>query len=465
MIIRIVLAVILAFTFEINSICQNNISTEIDKYIKQYLPSSSEVGIAIYNLSKDQLIYEHNANKLARPASTLKLLTAITALEYHVQPLETSLWYNGVIKENVLYGDLYVVGGLNPEFGEVELDEFISQIKKLSVSRIKGNIYGDISLKDSLYWGEGWAWDDNPSSYQPYISPLTYNKGKVTIESRPYNPGQKAQVIAKPKSSYYSIENKTVSKDPKAGKLEVTRNWLENQNNIMISGNVDRFRVKEVNVYNSTNFFLHTFYEKMMQNGITIDGYYDVLEFEEGKETQLIYKNIITIPEIIKPMLKESDNLNAESLLINIGKLNKGKHISAKDGLTYVDSLVLKLGDNPCNYQIADGSGLSPYNLISANLLLNLLKYTYQKKSIFNVIYPSMPVAGIDGTLAYRMRNTSAYKKVKAKTGTITAASSLAGFTENSKGEIIAFAILNQNILKSSQARRFQDVVCSLLSK
>lgn len=465
MIIRIVLAVILAFTFEINSICQNNISTEIDKYIKQYLPSSSEVGIAVYNLSKDQLIYEHNANKLARPASTLKLLTAITALEYHVQPLETSLWYNGVIKENVLYGDLYVVGGLNPEFGEVELDEFISQIKKLSVSCIKGNIYGDISLKDSLYWGEGWAWDDNPSSYQPYISPLTYNKGKVTIESRPYNPGQKAQVIAKPKSSYYSIENKTVSKDPKAGKLEVTRNWLENQNNIMISGNVDRFRVKEVNVYNSTNFFLHTFYEKMMQNGITIDGYYDVLEFEEGKETQLIYKNIITIPEIIKPMLKESDNLNAESLLINIGKLNKGKHISAKDGLTYVDSLVLKLGDNPCNYQIADGSGLSPYNLISANLLLNLLKYTYQKKSIFNVIYPSMPVAGIDGTLAYRMKNTSAYKKVKAKTGTITAASSLAGFTENSKGEIIAFAILNQNILKSSQARRFQDVVCSLLSK
>ncbi|WP_287827144.1 D-alanyl-D-alanine carboxypeptidase/D-alanyl-D-alanine-endopeptidase [Bacteroides sp.] len=465
MIIRIVLAVILAFTFEINSICQNNISTEIDKYIKQYLPSSSEVGIAVYNLSKDQLIYEHNANKLARPASTLKLLTAITALEYHVQPLETSLWYNGVIKENVLYGDLYVIGGLNPEFGEVELDEFISQIKKLSVSRIKGNIYGDISLKDSLYWGEEWAWDDNPSSYQPYISPLTYNKGKVTIESRPYNPGQKAQVIAKPKSSYYSIENKTVSKDPKAGKLEVTRNWLENQNNIMISGNVDRFRVKEVNVYNSTNFFLHTFYEKMMQNGITIDGYYDVLEFEEGKETQLIYKNIITIPEIIKPMLKESDNLNAESLLINIGKLNKGKHISAKDGLTYVDSLVLKLGDNPCNYQIADGSGLSPYNLISANLLLNLLKYTYQKKSIFNVIYPSMPVAGIDGTLAYRMKNTSAYKKVKAKTGTITAASSLAGFTENSKGEIIAFAILNQNILKSSQARRFQDVVCSLLSK
>lgn len=465
MIIRIVLAVILAFTFEINSICQNNISTEIDKYIKQYLPSSSEVGIAVYNLSKDQLIYEHNANKLARPASTLKLLTAITALEYHVQPLETSLWYNGVIKENVLYGDLYVIGGLNPEFGEVELDEFISQIKKLSVSRIKGNIYGDISLKDSLYWGEGWAWDDNPSSYQPYISPLTYNKGKVTIESRPYNPGQKAQVIAKPKSSYYSIENKTVSKDPKAGKLEVTRNWLENQNNIIISGNVDRFRVKEVNVYNSTNFFLHTFYEKMMQNGIIIDGYYDVLEFEEGKETQLIYKNIITIPEIIKPMLKESDNLNAESLLINIGKLNKGKHISAKDGLTYVDSLVLKLGDNPCNYQIADGSGLSPYNLISANLLLNLLKYTYQKKSIFNVIYPSMPAAGIDGTLAYRMKNTSAYKKVKAKTGTITAASSLAGFTENSKGEIIAFAILNQNILKSSQARRFQDVVCSLLSK
>lgn len=465
MIIRVLLAIILTFTLQVNSYGQNNIQSEIDNLIQQYLPSSSEVGIAVYNLTQNKPIYTHNSNKLSRPASTLKLITAITALSYQADPFETSLWYNGIISNNILYGDLYILGGLDPEFSETNMDQMIEELSSLDIQKITGNIYGDISLKDSLYWGEGWGWDDNPNAYQPYISPLMYNKGKVSVTVKPYGAGQKAQVSITPKSSYYTIENKTISHSPTAEKLKVSRDWLNNQNIIYVSGNVDRYRLKEINLYDSSSFFLHSFYEKAINKGIQIEGYYDKKRFIQGPETHCIYTTTTSIADVIKPMLKESDNLNAEALLIKLGNKEKAENICAKDGLNYVDSLLYKIELNPKNYQIVDGSGLSPYNLISAELLVNLLIYTHQHQSIFNIIYPSLPISGIDGTLAYRMKGTPAYKKIKAKTGTITSISSLAGYAENSKGDILAFAILNQNILKNSQAHRFQDAVCKLLCK
>ena len=270
MIIRVLLAIILTFTLQVNSYGQNNIQSEIDNLIQQYLPSSSEVGIAVYNLTQNKPIYTHNSNKLSRPASTLKLITAITALSYQADPFETSLWYNGIISNNILYGDLYIIGGLDPEFSETNMDQMIEKLSSLDIQKITGNIYGDISMKDSLYWGEGWGWDDNPNAYQPYISPLMYNKGKVSVTVKPYGAGQKAQVSVTPKSSYYTIENKTISHSLTAEKLKISRDWLNNQNIIYVSGNVDRYRLKEINLYDSSSFFLHSFYEKIINKGIHI---------------------------------------------------------------------------------------------------------------------------------------------------------------------------------------------------
>ena len=312
MIIRVLLAIILTFTLQVNSYGQNNIQSEIDNLIQQYLPSSSEVGIAVYNLTQNKPIYTHNSNKLSRPASTLKLITAITALSYQADPFETSLWYNGIISNNILYGDLYILGGLDPEFSETNMDQMIEELSSLDIQKITGNIYGDISLKDSLYWGEGWGWDDNPNAYQPYISPLMYNKGKVSVTVKPYGAGQKAQVSITPKSSYYTIENKTISHSPIAEKLKVSRDWLNNQNIIYVSGNVDRYRLKEINLYDSSSFFLHSFYEKAINKGIQIEGYYDKKRFIQGPETHCIYNTTTSIADVIKPMLKESDNLNAD---------------------------------------------------------------------------------------------------------------------------------------------------------
>ena len=439
--------------------------SEIESLIKQHLPSNSEVGISVYNLSTDQYVYNYQAEKLSRPASTLKLVTAITALSNPIAPFETTLWIDGDLKGKTLYGNIYIVGGLDPEFSEPEMNQLISKFTELPIDTLVGNIFGDVSLKDSLYWGNGWAWDDNPGSYQPYISPLMYNKGKVEITAKPSIPGELAQLSAYPKSTYYTLDNQTVSNRKQAGNFKLTRGWLQDLNNIQAYGNVSRTQVKEINIANSAYFFIHSFCDKLIDCGIYIDGYYGIEEFKHTQTSQLIAQIHTPIDKVIKTMLKDSDNLNAEALLIQLGKLSKQKHLSTKDGLKKVEELLTHIQVQAEEYRIVDGSGLSPYNLISPQLLVKLLRFAYQDKALFNTLYQALPIAGIDGTLAYRMKNTSAYNRTKAKTGTISAVSGLSGYTTNSKGEILAFAILNQNILKQSQARRFQDAVCDLLSR
>ena len=131
--------------------------SQIDSLIKQLLPESSEVGISVYDLTAKKPLYDYRAEKLSRPASTMKLLTAITALSRPEadEPFRTEVWHDGVIEHDTLQGNLYVVGGFDPEFDSQAMDSLVKKVISYPFSVINGQVYGDISMKDSLYWGHG----------------------------------------------------------------------------------------------------------------------------------------------------------------------------------------------------------------------------------------------------------------------------------------------------------------------
>jgi D-alanyl-D-alanine carboxypeptidase/D-alanyl-D-alanine-endopeptidase (penicillin-binding protein 4) len=164
-------------------------------------------------------------------------------------------------------------------------------------------------------------------------------------------------------------------------------------------------------------------------------------------------------------MMKESDNLCAESMFYHLASqyANK-KYVGAEDGTDAINSFMKEgLGFNPEHYKIADGSGVSLYNYVSPRLMLEYLKYAYYHADIFQPFYESLPIAGIDGTLEHRMKKTKAYRKVHAKTGTVTGVSALAGYAKASNGHQLAFVIINQNVMKKNKARAFQDKICHFL--
>jgi len=162
-------------------------------------------------------------------------------------------------------------------------------------------------------------------------------------------------------------------------------------------------------------------------------------------------------------MMKMSDNFYAESMFYQTAASARKVEAKASDARTITKQLIgrLGLGKNP--YRIADGSGLSLYNYVSAELLCALLRYAWRSPDMYQTLILSLPIAGVDGTLEKRMRKTPAQRNVRAKTGTLTGISSLAGYCTAANGHQLCFAIINQGLMQNTSGKTFQDNVCSAL--
>ena len=442
---------------------------QLDSLVQTKMPQGGMVGVSVFDLNDNQPLYAYQADKLCRPASTQKLITAITALNQPgaQEPFRTEVWYKGEIANDTLRGDIYIIGGMDPELMETALDTLVDLTAAFPFHVITGQVYGDVSMRDSLYWGKGWIWDDNPESFQPYLSPLMLNKGFVKVTAIPTNSGEPARLEVKPASTYFNIINETKTKTSSAGKFTVMRDWMNNANEITVSGNITARRVEEINVYSSQDFFMHTFLERLGMKFTLMQPWYNFAELQKDSTCQLIAVYETSVQKVLKQMMKESDNLNAEAMFTRLGIQASGNtHVSADESLEAVQALVRALGLNPDDYRFADGCGLSMYDYVSPELLVALLRYAYNHDNIFPHLFRSLPIAGVDGTLKNRMRKGSpAYQRVHAKTGSYTGINTLAGYLETNSKRYLAFAIMCQNQIKASEARALQDAICELLAR
>lgn len=182
-----------------------------------------------------------------------------------------------------------------------------------------------------------------------------------------------------------------------------------------------------------------------------------------NKGKRILCTRTHSIDQILNKMMKDSDNLYAESLFYQTGAAGGNRPSTAKSASQVEKQLMRKIGLDPAKYRIADGSGLSLYNYTTAHVLVSMLCYAYRNSNVYDLLYPSLPVAGRDGTLKSRMTGIHTRGNVHAKTGTLTGVSSLAGYLTANSGHVIAFAIINQGVMNGSEARRFQDKICAAL--
>ncbi|MCU0344570.1 MAG: D-alanyl-D-alanine carboxypeptidase [Ignavibacterium sp.] len=158
-----------------------SLNSRLDNVLKDKFFESCLISIKVEDLTANQTLYKKNEKYLLRPASNMKIITSAAGLLYLGPDYEfrTDLYYDGYTSNDTLYGNIYVVGGCDPDFTTGDLYKFVDAIKSQNISVINGNIYGDISFKDSLYWGKGWMWDDDPSFDAPYLSALNINDNCV----------------------------------------------------------------------------------------------------------------------------------------------------------------------------------------------------------------------------------------------------------------------------------------------
>jgi len=161
--------------------------------------------------------------------------------------------------------------------------------------------------------------------------------------------------------------------------------------------------------------------------------------------------------------MKESDNLYAEAMFYQLDMIDGTHPATAKGAAEVVKSQITRLGKNANTFSVADGSGLSLYNYTTAELEVLMLRHAARNKWIDIHLRPSLPVAGVDGTLEKRMVQSPAKGNVQAKTGTVTGVSSLAGYCTAPTGHRLCLSIINQGVRSMKLGRDFQDKVCEIL--
>jgi D-alanyl-D-alanine carboxypeptidase/D-alanyl-D-alanine-endopeptidase (penicillin-binding protein 4) len=476
--IKILLVVLSLFVITFKSypqIQKEDPKSEIKKIFNDPFFNQTSIALDVFDLTDSSSLFKKNEKLLLCPASNMKLLTSLAGLmklgkDYQ---FKTDLYYSGKIKDGLLDGDLYVVGGFDPQFTTEDLDSLVRIIQSSGINEITGNLYGDVSKKDSLYWGKGWMWDDDPDPDQPYLSALNINKNSIKVFVEGSEIGSPAKVTLIPQTDFVKVENESVSVSPNSSDdFKVTRNWVNRTNTIFIEGRVRKIayidtsaNTKELNLLHPEKYFLTLFDEHLEKQGIQVDGEIGLRKLVKNS----IYISSISrdIDTVLTELNKDSDNLNAEMIIYAIALKDSGAPASADNGLNGIKELIDSLNLNPGDYFIADGSGVSHYNLVSAELLVEALKYIYYyRKDLFSTFYNSLAVAGVDGTLEKRMKDVPVLGNVHAKTGTLKGVSNLSGYITSKNGHLLVFSIMIQNFVEEySKARSFQNKICELLAE
>ncbi len=348
---------------------------------------SSQMGIYVYDMTDGMPLYSLNSRQSMRPASCQKVVTSVSALHFlgAGHQFRTELRVTGNQRGNVLIGDVYVVGGMDPMLSSADVKTLAQTLLNQGIHSIVGNLYMDVSMKDDLPYGWGWCWDDD---YGP-LSALTVN-------------GRDA--------------------------------------------------------------FGSTWVQTLRQSGIRLRTS-AVKSAVCPAQSRLLTTLSHSMEQVMGPLLKESDNIYAESMFYQLAATMTKKGAGRKHAVQRINELITALNLNPEDYRIADGSGLSLYNYVTPRLLVELLCYAYSQESIRTPLWNALPVAGVDGTLKNRMKNTPAYGNVHAKTGTVTGISSLSGYLTAANGHLLVFSIINQGVARTSIGRNFQDQICVTLCK
>ena len=361
-----------------------SVQLQLDRLVGSDMFKTSQLGLMVYDLTADSAIYCYNERQMMRPASTMKVITAITALDRlgGSYQFKTDLCYTGKVENGTLTGDVYCVGHMDPRFNSDDMNAFVESLQKMGVDTIRGRLYADKSFKEATLLGEGWCWDDD----NPELSALPY-------------------------------------------------------------GRKDKF--------------MERFERELREAGIIVQAYSAVSAKPDS--AYCICTRFHTMDQILMKMMKESDNLYAESMFYQLAASTGDRPATAADGRKLVHRLIDKIGLKGSAYKIADGSGLSLYNYVSPELEVRMLRYARQNQNIYLHLLPSLPKAGMDGTLRNRMSSTFTRGNVRAKTGSVTGVYSLAGYLTASNGHEICFSIINQGIMHGKNARAFQDRVCEVL--
>ena len=390
---------------------------------------ADQVGIIIQD--ENGQIFTLNETKHLKPASTMKILTAGTALEFLGTSFEfkTELLTDGVIQNHTLKGSVYMKAGGDPTFNVYSLSQFLDALRKEGVRNIDGNIVIDDSMYSDIHTLNMRSWSEasDPGKY-----PLFVNV------------------------------------DPPANLPPGSRSWLTMKKRLRRLLELNEDYVIYQNMVEPDLWTGQDFVQLLRKAKIQVTG--RVGRGAIPSKARVIGTVTTPLTKVIHDMLKSSNNYYADMTIRNLAAQSGQRPANVEAGMKFIYSFLDRIGISHDDYSLNSGAGFTHSSYITAGALCRVLNYLRDQPDVSSVFVDSLPVAGMDGTLRHRMRRTEAQGKVHAKTGYLGSLVSrsrvrdgvvaLAGFATSSAGKTFTFVFLYNGTRSPNLVRSIFDEIC-----
>ena len=445
------------------------LQARVNEHLAQPRFAAALWGIKTVSLDSGKTLFELNAGKLCKPASNAKLFTGALALDRLGPDYRIKTSFYATAKpgpDGVLPGELIVYGRGDPslaarfnngDYGK-SLEPAVAALVAAGVKRIEGDLIGDESYFRGPPLGSSWTWDDLQNYYGAEVSALTQEDNVVDLVFQAAaKTGESCLLVKKPETGFLTFINNAKTVD-KRGKREIMLYRPTGENIVYVSGQLPlgTNTTDAVSVHHPALWFVTRLREALATRGVTVKGGLrsvnwldrDARPLDSARLVEIASVESRPLSEIVAKMMKPSQNLYAQLLLLQVGARSRKTDSKAKTteeaGIAELNRFAKEAGIRPGELLFDEGSGLSRSTLVTPNALVQLLTFMSRHRCA-DTYREALPIAGVDGSLRNRMKGTAAEKNVHAKTGAIGYVHTLSGYVTTAAGERLAFSLMLNN--------------------
>ncbi|QEG37443.1 D-alanyl-D-alanine carboxypeptidase/D-alanyl-D-alanine endopeptidase [Bythopirellula goksoeyrii] len=421
-----------------------DLSNQLDAVLENHATArQTTVTLKVIDLDTDVVLYDRGGDRLLTPASNLKIYTSACALDCFgpEHQFQTKVTTKGDLRNGVLHGDLVLTGGGDAMFNSSDLAKLADRVtSELKISEICGKVVVDNSRYASPLKGPGWMWDDDPDYYNMSITPLMVDFNVLALRLTPSDEGVAAQLVIP--SSYPEI--KFLSRSTFSGDTLATRRPFTHPLLIAQNGHLNEPKDLRLTMQNPGAWVHGMFTAMLADRGVRFSLPDEINRASASAGSTELNHLGPSLAKTLTHFNNQSENAIGEVLLHEVAIAKGTKKPCWPDGAAAITKWLAESGGlEPGSFRLVDGSGLSRYNLISADSSVRLLKFMHDHEHA-DTFYSALKTYEVN--VAGKMQPL-----VAAKSGGMASVSTISGYLKTPSGRLLAFSLLANGYIGSAK--------------
>lgn len=438
--------------------------------------SSAAVSIQVVDAESGQQVYEWGDDKALVPASTMKLLTAATALRTLGPAWTYPTWVMTpatVDDAGVLGGSLYIKGQGDPTMVVERMYRMVMDLRLQGIRDIQGDVVFDDSYFADTTLIPGWDSEDDLADGPTYFAPLGALSVNYNIAAIVVRPGTASGALAH--ADFESPTPAVVLENKLTTGSKTSRKWVKVERKVDETGKITTFTLTgnvpletPADTYYKTlsdplGNYIGVFTALLKQQGIKVHG--RMVPGRTPSDAKVLFASRSEpLVNILTEMNKHSNNFIAEQVVRTVGAERRGLPGTTAKGAQVISEYLTQLGIPATDYALVNGSGLSRGVSLKPSVLSHVLVDMWNNPSVGPEFLTTLSVGGRDGTLRSRFREEAMVGRVRGKTGTLNGVHCLSGYVRAPDAHVYAFAFLVNDIEGAvSRARHAHDRLVAAL--